>query len=179
MGFFKRLAGFFNRKKQEQEVEKQQRKWWQFWKRKEEEPEEPIPQAEGEGFQRVDASGLMDEVEKRRREQEEAAEKEANLQQKKTEREKARKTLNRRYGLDWSENDYNDFWDAFGDGDIARQYGSDVIIYARSEAASKGMEMDEFLNITRDVINEASGIGYNQQEMADRLYERIREWEAV
>lgn len=180
MGFFSRLANFFTRNRQEQETKKEQKKWWQFWKRKPTEPEEDevIPEAEQEeALWRVDSAALMEPWEKRRAEAEEQAAKEADLEKKRAEREKARKTLNTRYGLEWSEDDYNDFWDAFGDGDIARQYGSDVIIYARSETAAKGMELEDFLAVTREVINEASGQGYNQMEMADRLYERIREYE--
>lgn len=182
MGFWQKLTGFFNRKErreQEKEVKAQERKWWQFWKRKPTEPEpgENVPE-EDEAPWRVDSAALMEPWEKQRAEAEERAAKEADLEKKKAEREKARKTLNTRYGLTWSEEDYNDFWDAFGDGDIARQYGSDVIIYAQSEAASRGMELEEFLAVTKEVINEASGLGYNQMEMADRLYERIREYEA-
>ena len=182
MGFWTKLKGFFTRsevRQHEKEVKQENRKWWQFWKRKPSEPEEgeAMPEEE-EAPWRVDSEALMEPWEKRRAEAEEQAAKEADLEKKRAEREKARKTLNTRYGLEWSEDDYNDFWDAFGDGDIARQYGSDVIIYAKSEASARGMELDEFIALTKEVVNEASGQGYNQMEMADRLYERIREYEA-
>ena len=73
MNFWNKLTGFFNRKErrqQEKEVKARDRKWWQFWKRgpKEAREDEVIPEADQEEAPwRVDASGLMDEAEKRKR----------------------------------------------------------------------------------------------------------------
>ena len=174
MNFWNRLTSFFNRKKQEEEVKKQQRKWWQFWKRKEEEPEAEIPQAEGEGFERVDASGLMDEVEKRKREQEEAEEKAADEEKKRQQYEKARESANRRYGTNFTKEEYDKIWDFYGNNpDIAEYFPSEEIIYAGEFAKQNKIPFDRFIEILKEAAQEAAGRGLNRMEAAQILWNKL------
>lgn len=176
MGFFSKIASFFTRKKQEEEVRKEQRKWWQFWKRKEEEPEEPapVPPSEPEGFQRVDASGLMDEVEKRKREQEEAEQKAADEEKKRQQYEKARDTYNRRYGTSFNQEEYDQMWDFFGGNpDILEFFPSEELTYAAEYAKQAGILFDRFKDIVLDVCNQCRGRGLNRYEAAQMLWNEL------
>lgn len=180
MNLWNKLTGFFNRKErreQEKEVKAQDRKWWQFWKRKEAEPEpgEVMPE-EPEAPWRVDSQALMDEAEKNRIEEEERREKEEDLRQKEEERIKARETLNTRWGLNWTQEDYNNFWDTFGYGDLIDYFGSDIIM-AYTEGVEKGMDARTFLEIARQVMKDCEGLGLNQEQAGDRLFDAIRAWQ--
>lgn len=176
MGFFSKIASFFTRKKQEEEVRKEQRKWWQFWKRKEEEPEEPapVPPSEPEGFQRVDASGLMDEAEKRKREQEEEEQKKADEEKKRQQYEKARDTANKRYGTNWTEEEYRQLWDWYGNNpDIAEYFPSEDIIYAAEYAKQNKIPFNRFVEVVREAAQAAAGRGLTRGEASQILWQKL------
>lgn len=177
MGFFSKIASFFNRKKQEEEVRKEQRKWWQFWKRKpkEAEADEVIPEAEqDEAPWRVDASGLMDEAEKRRREQEEAEEKAADEEKKRQQYEKARDKANERYGTNFTQEEYDKMWDFYGNNpDIAEYFPSEEIIYAGEFAKQNNIPFNRFVEIIKEAAQDAAGRGLNRQEAAQILWNKL------
>ena len=174
MGFFGRIASFFNRKKQEEEVKKEERKWWQFWKRKEksEEPE-PVPELEEPSW-RVDSQSLMDEAEKRKREAEEATEKAADEEKKRQQYEKARDTYNRRYGTKFNQEEYEQMWDFFGGNpDILEFFPSEELTYAAEFAKEAGISFDKFKDIVLDVCNQCRGRGLNRYEAAQMLWNEL------
>ncbi len=179
MGFWQKLTGFFNRKErreQEKEVKAQERKWWQFWKRKPTEPEpgEAMPEEE-EAPWRVDSASLMKGwEEKRKREQEEAEQKRADEEKKRQQYEKARDTANRRYGTNWTQEEYDQMWDWYGNNpDIAEYFPSDDIIYAAEFAKQNQISFNRFSEIVKEAAQEAAGRGLNRQEASQILWNKL------
>lgn len=179
MGFWQKLTGFFNRKErreQEKEVKAQNRKWWQFWKRKpvEPEPEEEMPEEE-EAPWRVDSASLMKGwEEKRKREQEEAEQKRADEEQKRQQYEKARDTANRRYGTNFTQEEYGRIWDFYGNSpDIAEYFPSEDIIYAGEFAKQNNIPFDRFVEIVKEAAQDAGGKGLNRQEASQILWSKL------
>lgn len=177
MGFFNRLVNFFTRKKQEDEAERQQKKWWQFWKRnpKEVKEDEVIPEADQEEAPwRVDASGLMDEAEKRKREHEEEEQKKADEEKKRQQYEKARDKANERYGTNFTQDEYDKMWDFYGNNpDIAEYFPSEEIIYAGEFAKQNNIPFNRFVEIIKEAAQDAAGRGLNRQEAAQILWNKL------
>lgn len=176
MGFFSRLANFFTRNRQEKEVKKEQKKWWQFWKRKPSEPEEGenVPEEE-EAPWRVDSAALMKGwEEKRKRMEEEAEQKKADEEKKRQQYEKARDTANRRYGTNWTQEEYDQMWDWYGNNpDIAEYFPSDDIIYAAEFAKQNEIPFNRFTEIVKEAGQDAAGRGLNRQEASQILWNKL------
>lgn len=183
MNLWNKVKGFFNRKERrqhEKEVKHEQRKWWQFWKRKPEpEPEpEAVPEAGSEPGEepeeapwRVDSAGLMASwEEKRKREQEEAEQKKADEEKKRQQYEKARDTANKRYGTNFTEDEYDKMWDTYGSSDLSQYFPSDVIIYAAEFAKQSNIPFSRFAEILKEVAQSAAGQGWNREEAAQQLW---------
>lgn len=165
MSLFNNLRNLFNRKKhargdywEEEPRQVSKRRWWEFWKKREE-VEEPVEEFE--------------EVPKEDREQEEAEEKERDRSKREEEREKSRKTFNERYGTRWTEEEYNRFWDLFGDPVYNQTFGSSVLIYAAEYSSENNIPFDEFIKIVNDVVKDAQGAGWNQMQAVDELHTRL------
>ena len=165
MSFFSRL---FNRKKSTPGVSREPgqgsrgRKWWQFWKKKQPEPYEPEEEPE--------------EPSKEEREAEEAEEKKQDQEKREQDREKARDTFNERYGTHWSKDEYNRFYDVFGDPIYNQTFGSTVLIYASEFAADQNIPFNKFVEIVDATVQQAQGMGWNQQEATDHLYANLRQY---
>lgn len=173
MGFWQKLTGFFNRKERrerEKEVKVQDRKWWQFWKRKPTEPGE-----EPEAPWRVDSASLMKGwEEKRKREQEEAEQKRTDEEQKRQQYEKACDTANRRYGTNFTQEEYDRIWDFYGNNpDIAEYSPSEDIIYVGEFAKQNNIPFDRFVDIVKEAAQDAAGRGLNRQEASQILWSKL------
>lgn len=178
MGFFSRLANFFTRNRQEQETKKEQKKWWQFWKRKPSEPEEDevIPEAEQEEAPwRVDSAALMKNwEEKQERKREEEEQKKTDEEKKRQQYEKARDTANRRYGTNWSQEEYDQMWDWYGNNpDIAEYFPSEDIIYAGEFAKQNNIPFNRFVEIVKEAAQDAAGRGLNRQQASQILWSKL------
>lgn len=182
MNLWNKVKGFFNRKERrqhEREVKGEQWKWWQFWKRK----PEPEPEAEAgpepgeepeEAPWRVDSAGLMASwEEKRKREQEEAEQKKADEEKKRQQYEKARDTANKRYGTNFSKDEYDKMWDTYGSSDLSQYFPSDVIIYAAEFARQSNIPFSRFAEILKEVAQSAAGQGWNREEAAQQLWSAL------
>lgn len=177
MNLWNKLRGFFNREERqqhEQEVKQEQRKWWQFWKRKPAEPEPeagPEPEAEPEAPWRVDSESLMrDAAEKRKRELEEMEQKRADEEKKRQQYKKARDTANKRYGTNFTEEEYDKIWDTYALSGLSQYFPSDVIIYAAEYAKQANIPFNRFVEILKEVAQSASGQGWNREEAAQQLW---------
>lgn len=171
MNFWNKLTGFFNRKErrqQEKEVKAQDRKWWQFWKKREEEPE-----AEPEAPWRVDSQALMDEAQKHAKAMEEEFQKKADEENRRKQYEQARDTANRRYGTNFTQEEYDNMWDLYGSTDLNQYFPSDLIIYAAEFARENDISMQRFLEILKEVAQSAAGQGWNREEAAQQLWEAL------
>lgn len=172
MNLWNKIKGFFNRKERrqhEKEVRGQSRKWWQFWKRKEE-PE--APEVEEAAPWRVDSQSLMDEAEKFARKKEEEEAKKADEQEKRDQYEKARDTANKRYGTNFTQEEYDRIWDFYGNNpDIAEFFPSEDIIYAGEFAKQNHIPFSRFIDILKEVAASAQGQGWNRQEASQRLWQ--------
>lgn len=102
--------------------------------------------------------------------------KEESLAQFEEERDQARSTLNERYGLDWDEDDYEDFWDTFGDKQLLDTYGSDQIIYIGERFLKEGSSLrpSKVAKIAKKSIGEIMDKGYNQQQAVDYLNKQLQ-----
>lgn len=177
MNFWNKLTGFFNKKErrqQEAEVRQKERKWWQFWKRKEAEPEpgEAEP-SEPEAPWRVDSQALLDEEAKRQKAREEERQKLADEEKKRKQYEQARDTANRRYGTNFTQEEYDNMWDLYGSTDLNQYFPSDLIIYAAEFARENDISMHRFLQILKEVAQSAAGQGWNREEAAQQLWEAL------
>ena len=179
MNLWNKVKGFFNRKERrqhEKEVKGEQRKWWQFWKRKPEPEQEaeagPEPGGEPEEAPwRVDSASFIKEwEEKRKREQEEAQQKKADEEKKRQQYEQARDTANKRYGTNFSQEEYDKMWDTYGSSDLSQYFPSDVIIYAAEFAKQSNMPFSRFAEILKEVAQSAAGQGWNREEAAQQLW---------
>lgn len=103
--------------------------------------------------------------------------KQESLEKFEEERETAMDTLNERYGLDWDEDDYEDFWDTFGDKQLLDTYGSDQIIYIGERFIKEGASLrpSKVAKIAKRSINEIMDKGLNQQQAVDYLNKKLQE----
>jgi len=175
MGFFSRLKNFFTRNRQEEETKREQKKWWQFWKRKPSEPEEgEIMPEEEEAPWRVDSAALMkgwEEKQKRKKEEEE--QKKADEEKKRQQYKRARDTANKRYGTNFTEDEYDKMWDTYGTSDLSQYFPSDVIIYAAEFAKQSNIPFSRFAEILKEVAQSAAGQGWNREEAAQQLWSAL------
>lgn len=179
MGVWSKIRGFFNRKERrqhEKEVKQEQRKWWQFWKRKPTEPEpEAEPEAGSEPFEPdqdfVDILSSWEE--KLKREQEEAQQKKEDEEKKRQQYEQARDTANKRYGTNFTQEEYDKMWDTYGTSDLSQYFPSDVIIYAAEYAKQTNIPFSRFAEILKEVAQSASGQGWNREEAAQQLWSAL------
>ena len=102
--------------------------------------------------------------------------KQESIEQFEEERDQARDTLNERYGLDWDEDDYEDFWDTFGDKQLIDTYGSDQIIYIGERFMKEGASLrpSKVAKIAKRSINEIMDQGLNQQQAVDYLNMKLQ-----
>ena len=102
--------------------------------------------------------------------------KEESLEKFEEERRDAMDTLNERYGLDWDEDDYEDFWDTFGDKQLLDTYGSDQIIYIgeRFMKEGSGLRPSKVAKIAKKSINDIMDKGLNQQQAVDYLNKQLQ-----
>lgn len=180
MNLWNKLKGFFNRKERrqhEKEVKQEQRKWWQFWKRKPAEPELETGAEAGsepgeEPFEPDQdfADILSSWEEKVKREQEEAEQKRADEEKKRQQYERARDTANKRYGTNFTEEEYDKIWDTYGSSDLSQYFPSDVIIYAAEFAKQSHIPFNRFTEILKEVAQSAAGQGWNREEAAQQLW---------
>ena len=175
MNFWSKLTGFFNKKErreQEAEVRQKERKWWQFWKQKPQapEPDEVMPE-EPEAPWRVDSQALLDEEAKRQKAREEERQKLADEEKKRQQYEQARDTANRRYGTNFTQEEYDNMWDLYGSTDLNQYFPSDLIIYLAEFARENDISMQRFLEILKEVAQSAAGQGWNRGEAAQQLWE--------
>lgn len=185
MNLWNKVKGFFNRKERrqhEKEVKQEQRKWWQFWKRK----PEPEPEAEagpeagpepGEEPKDVWMDGFesfIDEWEdKIKRQREEAEQKKADEEKKRQQYEQARDTANKRYGTNFTQDEYDKMWDTYGSSDLSQYFPSDVIIYAAEFAKQSNISFSRFAEILKEVAQSAAGQGWNREEAAQQLWSAL------
>lgn len=176
MNLWNKFKGFFNRKERrqhEKEVKQEQRKWWQFWKRRPTEPEPEAGPEPGEEHFEPDqdfADILSSWEEKVKREQEEAEQKRADEEKKRQQYERARDTANKRYGTNFSEEEYDKIWDTYGSSDLSQYFPSDVIIYAAEFAKQSHIPFSRFAEILKEVAQSAAGQGWNREEAAQQLW---------
>lgn len=102
--------------------------------------------------------------------------KEESIERFEEERDVARGTLNERYGLDWDEDDYEEFWDTFGDKQLVDTYGSDQIIYIGERFMKEGSGLRPFkvAKIAKQSLQEIQDKGYNQQQAVDYLNKQLK-----
>lgn len=178
MNLWNKVKGFFNRKERrqhEKEVKQEQRKWWQFWKRKPEPEAGPEPGPEpGEEPEDVWTEGFesfIDEWEEKiKRQKEEAEQKKADEEKKRQQYERARDTANKRYGTNFTEEEYDKMWDTYGLSDLSQYFPSDVIIYAAEFAKQSNIPFSRFAEILKEVAQSAAGQGWNREEAAQQLW---------
>lgn len=181
MNLWNKVKGFFNRKERrqhEKEVKQEQRKWWQFWKRKPEpeaEPEAgPEPGEEPEDVWMGGFESFLDEWEEKiRRQKEEAEQKKADEEKKRQQYKKARDTANKRYGTNFTEDEYDKMWDTYGSSDLSQYFPSDVIIYAAEFAKQSNILFSRFAEILKEVAQSAAGQGWNREEAAQQLWSAL------
>lgn len=181
MNLWNKVKGFFNRKERrqhEKEVKQEQRKWWQFWKRKPEpeaEPETgPEPGGEPEDVWTSGFESFIDEWEEKiKRQKEEAEQKKADEEKKRQQYERARDTANKRYGTNFTEEEYDKMWDTYGSSDLSQYFPSDVLIYAAEFAKQSNIPFSRFAEILKEVAQSAAGQGWNREEAAQQLWSAL------
>ena len=184
MNIWSKIRGFFNRKERqqhEQEVKQEQRKWWQFWKRKPAEPEAEAgpeagqqPEEEPEDVWMDGFKSFLDEWEEKiKRQKEEAEQKKADEEKKRQQYEKARDTANKRYGTNFTKEEYDKMWDTYGSSDLSQYFPSDVIIYAAEFARQSNIPFSRFAEILKEVAQSAAGQGWNREEAAQQLWSAL------
>lgn len=177
MNLWNKFKDFFNRKERrqhEKEVKQEQRKWWQFWKRRPEPEAEPEagPEPGEEPFEPDQdfADILSSWEEKVKRQKEEAEQKRADEEKKRQQYERARDTANKRYGTNFTEEEYDKIWDTYGSSDLSQYFPSDVIIYAAEFAKQSHIPFNRFAEILKEVAQSAAGQGWNREEAAQQLW---------
>lgn len=96
--------------------------------------------------------------------------KEEDLERHYEERDTARDTLNDRYGLDWDEEDAEEFWDLFGEKDLIDSYGSDQLIALGDRFMDyKSLRPSKVAKIAKKVAAEYTGQEKSQEDMMDLL----------
>ena len=184
MNLWNKVKGFFNRKERrqhEKEVKQEQRKWWQFWKRKPSEPEPeaepetgPEPGEEPEDVWTSEFKSFIDEWEEKiERQKEEAEQKKADEEKKRQQYEQARDTANKRYGTNFTQDEYDRMWDTYGSSDLSQYFPSDVIIYAAEFAKQANIPFSRFVEILKEVAQSAAGQGWNREEAAQQLWSAL------
>lgn len=101
--------------------------------------------------------------------------KQEDLERHYEEREKALDTINDRYGLDWDEEDAEEFWDLFGEKDIIDAYGSDQVIAIGERFMNyQSLRPSKVAKIAKKVAAEFAGSGKGQEDMVDELEKEIQ-----
>ena len=101
--------------------------------------------------------------------------KEESIEKFEDERERARESLNENWGLDWEEEDYEEFWDTFGDSDLIDTYGSEQLIYIGERFIKERGELrpSKVAKIAKQTMNEITGMGFTQEQAIDRFNRNI------
>lgn len=101
--------------------------------------------------------------------------KEESIERFEDERERARESLNENWGLDWEEEDYEEFWDTFGDSDLIDTYGSEQLIYVGERFIKERGELrpSKVAKIAKQTMNEITGMGFTQEQAIDRFNRNI------
>lgn len=101
--------------------------------------------------------------------------KEESIEKFESEREQARDSLNENWGLDWDEDDYEEFWDTFGDSGLIDTYGSEQLIYIGERFIKERGELrpSKVAKIAKQTMNEISGMGFTQEQAIDRFNRNI------
>lgn len=101
--------------------------------------------------------------------------KEESIEKFEDERERARESLNENWGLDWEEEDYEEFWDTFGDSDLIDTYGSEQLIYIGERFIKERGELrpSKIAKIAKQTMNEITGMGFTQEQAIDRFNRNI------
>ena len=101
--------------------------------------------------------------------------KEESIERFEDERERARESLNENWGLDWEEEDYEEFWDTFGDSDLIDTYGSEQLIYIGERFIKERGELrpSKVAKIAKQTMNEITGMGFTQEQAIDRFNRNI------
>lgn len=91
---------------------------------------------------------------------------------------KAFKSLNKkRPGLKWSREDYDTFWDAFGNKDLIDEYGSEQLIVTGDKLLNKvqgyDIKAEEVAQIALEVAQEFKGTDQSTEDMVIELESRI------
>lgn len=101
--------------------------------------------------------------------------KEEDLERHYDERERARESLNENYGLDWSEEDAEEFWDLFGEKDLIDSYGSDQLIALGDRFMDyKSLRPSRVAKIAKKVAAKFSGQSLTQETMVDKLEKALQ-----
>lgn len=126
----------------------------------------------------VERKGILEraaEYEARLNEMYEEMLKEEDLERHYDERERARDTLNENYGLDWSEEDAEEFWDLFGEKDLIDSYGSDQLIALGDRFMDyKSLRPSKVAKIAKKVAAKFSGQSLTQETMVDKLEKALQ-----
>ena len=101
--------------------------------------------------------------------------KEESIEKFEEERDRARESLNDNWGLDWEEEDYEEFWDTFGDSDLIDTYGSEQLIYIGERFIKERGELrpSKVAKIAKQTMNEITGRGFTQEQAIDRFNHNI------
>lgn len=116
-------------------------------------------------------SKRVEEYERKLEERYQEMLKQEDIERREEERERAKDTLNDEYGLGWDEDDYEEFWDTFGDVDILTAFGSDQIIALGEHYMNNRDELrpTKVAKIAKKVSGMIAGQGYTQEEAKDLL----------
>lgn len=121
-------------------------------------------------------SKRVEEYERRLEERYQEMLKEEDLERREKKRETAKDTLNDNYGLGWDDDDYEEFWDTFGDTDIIDAFGSDQVI-ALGEYYMKHRDKlrpTKVAKIAKKVAGMIAGQGYTQEKAKDLLDKELK-----
>lgn len=166
MNIWSKVKGFFRKNNKREEREKTQkndnRRWWQFWKRKRK--SEPEPEM---GY------NYKENQEKLERKKEEYEEKHEDEEKKRRQYEQARETANKRYGTNFTQDEYDKIWDTYGSSDLSQYFPSDVIIYAAEYAKQSNITFDNFVSILKEVTQNSFNQGWNREEASTQLWSAL------
>lgn len=121
-------------------------------------------------------SKRVEEYERKLEERYQEMLKEEDIERREEEREQAKKTLNKNYGLGWDDDDYEEFWDTFGDVDILTAFGSDQVIALGEYYMDHRNKLrpTKVAKIAKKVAGMIAGQGYTQEKAKDLLDVEIK-----
>lgn len=116
-------------------------------------------------------SKRVEEYERKLEERYQEMLKEEDIERREEERERAKETLNANYGLGWDDDDYEEFWDTFGDVDIIKAFGSKQIIAKGEYYMNHRDELrpTKVAKIAKKLSGKIVGKGYKKEEAIDLL----------